>query len=395
MQRDPLDPAWCRSFVDEVFGPLLESYYRPRLIHQDRIPRDGPAVLAANHSGNAFPFDAMVLDVLLWMRCADTWSEKVRTTFEPELALRWWMRPFGIPDFWRRGGGVDAIFENIDALLHRGDRIVVYPEGVQGIGKGFHRRYRLQTFHTGSITLAARHRCPFVPIHVINGEWIVPLQYTIRPLDRLMDRLFRVPFLPLPGGLLAMAWPWVWWLSLPARLVYVVGTPIDVAGMAHEMGIPDPDRAGHDAFVPLAERIRSLMQADLDRCVQKYGRAPYHGRSLRRTLGRNVRRTVGVLPTGWAVRWLRHERDRGRPPARGRLHAVARDLDLAAFYVPLGWPLLSLIRTLRRPPYGWRGVPRAQRREIEGQYVWRLADRPLPERTRGSGDRLLISSSWK
>lgn len=383
MPRDPLDPAWCGSFLDEVFVPLLKDYYRPRLIHQERIPPAGPAVLAANHSGNAFPFDAMVLDAFLWIRCGGDWDEKVRTSFEPELALRWWMRPFGIPDFWRRAGGVDATFQNIDALLHRGDRVIVYPEGVPGIGKGFHRRYRLQPFRTGSVALAARHGCPLVPIHVINGEWIVPFQYTIPAVDRVMDRLFRVPFLPLPGGLLAMAWPWVWWLSLPARLVYVVGEPIDVAGMAREMGIANPNRAGREAFVPLAERIRANMQADLDRYVLKYGRAPFHGRSLRRALGKDLRRTLGVLPTGWAVRWLRHERNRGRPPARGRFHAIARDLDLAAYYVPLGWPLLTLIRALRRPPYGWRGVPRDARREIEGQFVWRLTERPLPERTRG------------
>lgn len=380
MPRDPLDTAWCRSFADEVFLPLIERYYRPRLIHAERVPRNGPAVLAANHSGSAFPFDAMVLDALLWQRGGGPLAEKARTTFEPELALRWWMRPFGIPDFWRRAGGVDATFDNMDRLLERGDRIIVYPEGVPGIGKGFHRRYRLQPFRTGAITLAARHRCPLVPIHVVNGEWIVPFQFTVPPIDRMMERLFRVPFLPLPGGLVAMAWPWVWWLSLPARLVYVVGTPIDVAALAREMGIDAPHLAGREAFTPVAERIRRLMQTELDRFVGKYGRAPFHARSLRRALRGDFWRTAAALPAGWPVHWLRHERDRGRPPARNRFHSLLRDLDLAAFYLPLGWPLLTLTRALRRPPYGWRGIPTDRRREMEGQYVWRLAERPLPER---------------
>jgi 1-acyl-sn-glycerol-3-phosphate acyltransferase len=372
MVRDRLDLEWCFSFLDEVFDPLLANYFRPRLIGARRIPGRGPAILAANHSGNAFPFDAMVLDAVLWHRVGGNPKHKVRTTFEPELALRWWMRPYGIPDFWRRAGGVDAAFDNVDRLLSRKERVVVFPEGVPGIGKGFHRRYRLQPFHTGSFILAARHGCPFVPIHVVNGEWIVPFQYTIPAIDRLMKRHFRVPFLPLPGGLLAITWPWIWWMSLPARLVYVVGEPIDVAGMAREMGIRDPASAPREAFLPVAERVRGMMQADLDRHVRKYGAAPFHGRSLKRTLLKDLRRAVGLIPTGWPVLWIRHERDRQRAPARNLAHAILRDLDIAAYYIPLGWPLLALLREMRRPPYGWRGVPSDTRRLEEGEYVWKI-----------------------
>jgi hypothetical protein len=60
------------------------------------------------------------------------------------------------------------------------------------------------------------------------------------------------------------------------------------------------------------------------------------------------------------------------------LHAILRDLDLVAFYLPFGWPLLSLARMLRRAPYGHRGTTRAERSLREGRFVWRLAERPLP-----------------
>ena len=46
-------------------------------------------------------------------------------------------------------------FDNFERLLARGERVIYYPEGVRGIGKGFHRRYELQRFHTSFITLAA------------------------------------------------------------------------------------------------------------------------------------------------------------------------------------------------------------------------------------------------
>lgn len=380
-----MDLGWCRSFLEEVFGPVVDRWFRPRLVGYDRIPAEGPAVLAANHSGTCFPYDAMVLDALLWRRGGMSPGSKVRTAFEPELASRWWMRPFGLEDFWRRGGGVDATFDNCDRLLERGERLVIYPEGVAGIGKGFHRRYRLRPFHTGSITLAARHGCPFVPIHVVNGEWILPFNVTFPPLDRLMEALFHVPFLPLPGGFLAVSWPWVWWLALPARLVYVVGEPIDVAALAREEGISDPWRAGREAFVPVAERVREIMQRDLDRHVAEHGRRPYHARSLARRLAGAGRALPGILPTGWAVRAIRHDRNRGRPRARGRLHAIARDLDLAAFFVPFGWPLLTLARRFRKPPCGYRGLSREERRLREGLDRWRLADHPLPPAVRERG----------
>jgi hypothetical protein len=61
---------------------------------------------------------------------------------------------------------------------------------------------------------------------------------------------------------------------------------------------------------------------------------------------------------------------------------MVRDLDLAAYLLPLGWPLLTLARRLRRPPYGWRGLTTAERREREGHFLWRLSERPLPPRDR-------------
>jgi hypothetical protein len=87
-----------------------------------------------------------------------------------------------------------------------------------------------------------------------------------------------------------------------------------------------------------------------------------------------------TLPTGWAPSFIRFDRDRQRPPARGRLHRLLRDWDLFAYFVPFGWPLIALLRRLRRPPCGYRGLSEAERAEQEGRFVWRLEARPLPTR---------------
>jgi 1-acyl-sn-glycerol-3-phosphate acyltransferase len=377
--RDPFDLEFSRSLVRDVLRPITRHYFRARLIGAERLPKRGPLILAANHSGNAFPHDGIVLDGALW--CADDLQadRKFRTVYEPELTSVWWMRPFGVDDFWRRGGGVDMTFNNFDRLLQRGTRVLYFPEGVPGIGKGFNRRYRLQAFKTSFILLAARHQAPVYPVYVINAEWVHPFGYCFPPLDRVMQRVFHVPFLPLPIGLLACVFPWMWYLAFPCHMVFVVGDPIDVRALLWLDGVTDFERPDRGALQRVAERVRGIMQEELNDCVARYGGRPYDARTLWRELKRGWGHVRTILPWGWPVAYLKMERDLRRPRARNRLHAVLRDWDLIGFYVPFGWPLLSLFRALRRPPYGYRGLSREERRERQGNYLWRLADRPLPE----------------
>lgn len=381
--RDPLDAGYVRSFVDEVLRPIARSWFRARLLGAERIPSRGPLILAANHSGNAFPYDAMVLAAALWERDGYEQARLFRTLYEPELSYVWWMRPFGLDDFWRRGGGVDMTFDNFGRLLERGDRVLYFPEGVPGIGKGFGRRYQLQPFHTSFVLHAARTGAPVLPVYAINSEWVHPLGYTLPPLDRLMQRVFTVPFLPLPLGLLAILLPWVWYLAFPARMIFVVGEPIPLRRLLREEGVGDgaePDRA---ATRRVAERVRIIMQAELRALVARFGRRPYDWRSLLRRLRSERAAWWRTVPVGWPVSFLRHDRDRHRPPPRNRLHALLRDWDLVGFYLPLGWPLLSLTRAFRQPPCGYRGTPREARLRRQGAFLWRLRDAPLPERGNG------------
>lgn len=369
--HDPFDADWARSIMSTAIEPQIRLWFRAEIVGAERIPAHGPVILAANHSGNAFPYDAIVLDALLWARDGKTDESKFRTVYEHELSLVWWMRPFGIDDFWRRGGGVDMTFDNFDALLRRGDRTLYFPEGVPGIGKGFGRRYQLQPFHTSFVRLAATHDVSVVPLYVVNGEWIHPFGYTFGWIDWLMQRLFVVPFLPLPIGLLAIVFPWMWYLAFPAKLVFVVGEPIDVRAVVREA----------PTLREATEAIRKLMQRGLNESVEQFGSRRYAIPELWRLLRSATRERWRALPTGWPLSFIRHERDRARPPAKNRLHAVLRDLDLVAFYLPFGWPLLSLSRKLRRPPYGHRGTPRMEHVRREGRYLWRLTEHPLPPRS--------------
>lgn len=375
---EPFDADYCRTLEREVLEPVTERYFRATIIGADRIPSDGPVILAANHSGNAFPHDGIVLDALLWQLDRLDPGHKIRTLYEPELTQAWWMRPFGLDNWWRRCGGIDMTFDNFERLLLRRERILYFPEGVPGIGKGFNHRYHLQPFKTSFALLAARHDVPVIPIYIINAEWVHPFGYTFPPLDRVMQRYFHVPFLPLPIGLLAVIFPWMWYLAFPAHMIFVVGKPIDVRALWRAEGITDfthPDRHERSRVAGI---VRRRMQRELAAMVREHGRRPYDVRSLKDALRSANGRLKGVLPWGWPVRYIRHERDRQRPKARTRWHALLRDWDLLGFYLPFGWPLLTLSRRLRRPPYGYRGLPRSAQREKMGEFIWRLSERPLP-----------------
>ena len=376
---EPFDPDYLRGLIGSGFGELLDRYFRARIIGAEKIPDKGPILMAPNHSGTAFPYDAMVLDGLLWRRDGYRPEKKFRSVFEKQLSLTWWMRPFGIDNFWRRCGGVDLTFENLHLLLERGERVVYYPEGVPGIGKGFDNRYQLQRYSTSFIIHCARNNAPVVPISVVNAEWVIPFCYTFRPIDWLVQKL-GVPFLPLPGALIAITFPWAWYMALPARMVFVVGDPIDVAAMCREEGLTKLDKSEREGLKRVAEKVRLQSQVALNKAVESHGRWPYQWRSLRKELWAARKRLFKLLPLGWPAEFIRYERDTRFPPARRGFRRLLRDWDLIGFYLPLGWPLLSLFRALRKPPFGYRGLSREERKNREGAYYWHLARNPLPPR---------------
>lgn len=377
---EPFDPVFSRAMIEEIFGPALDHWFRPVIFGLEHLPADGPVVLAANHSGNAFPYDAIIFDAALWRQ--DGWdpAKKLRAVYEKELSYVWWMRPFGLDNFWRRGGGVDMLFDNFDRLLARGDRILYFPEGVPGIGKGFNNRYRLQRFSTSFVLLSAKHRAPVLPLYMINAEWINPFGYVFPPLDRLMQRVFGVPFLPLPAGLLGIVFPWIWYLAFPARTIFVFGTPIDMAEYLAQAGMTNLEQPDRPTLQRTAERVRQEMQGTMDALVGIHGARPYDAGHFWAGLKDTWGKLRWVLPTGWPVSFTRRARDFHRPPAKNALHRILRDWDLLGFYLPFGWAFLSLTRTFRRPPCGYRGLRREEKAERQGEFIWRLSDRPLPPR---------------
>lgn len=166
-----------------IAKPLYERYFRVVSYGARNIPANGPAILAANHSGT-LPFDA----AMLWadtLRQAGRVARPVGDFFVSDL-------PF-IGTFFTRGGMVSGARENVRALLDAGELVMIFPEGVPGIGKPFHERYRLTHWRIGHAALAIRHRAPVVPVAIIGAEEQMPQVAKLRRLGQL----FGAPYVPL------------------------------------------------------------------------------------------------------------------------------------------------------------------------------------------------------
>lgn len=375
---DPIDWDFLRSFGAQVVDGILDSYFRARIVGAEKLPVSGPVVLAPNHSGNALPHDAMILDYGLWRRRGFAREAKLRTVFAPELTAVNWLRLFGIDDWYRRCGGVDMTFRNFEQLLATGKQVIYYPEGIPGIGKGFNRRYQLQDFHTSFVILAARYDVPVHIVSVVNAEYVNPISLTYRWLDRLAWKALHLPFFPVPIVFLALIFPFIFYLAFPARMVFVIQDAIDVRALLREAGISDCGKLHKEECRAIARRIQAQAQRQLDEAVRQYGRPPYDLKGLTRSLRAARGRALRATPLGWPFAFLQTFRDRYRPPARNRIVAWLRDLDILSYYLPGGWALIALFRLIRKPPYGYRGLTREQRKWREGRYLWSLNRRPLP-----------------
>jgi 1-acyl-sn-glycerol-3-phosphate acyltransferase len=169
---------------------FYERYFRVTSVGASHIPSNGAAILVANHSG-MLPIDGalVVLDIL---RHTDPprVARAIGDLFIPVLPV--------IGTAFARVGMVSGSRGNFRALIQAGELVLVFPEGVPGIGKGFSHRYELQDWRVGHAEFAIRHQVPIVPIAVIGLEEAWPQLTKIEWLHPFGAPHIPVPLLPLP-----------------------------------------------------------------------------------------------------------------------------------------------------------------------------------------------------
>ncbi len=232
-----LDPEF-RARLLPIFRLLYDKYWRVEASGVRNVPRRGPTILVANHSG-ALPFDAAMIACALQSAGHPRATRFLYDRFVDSLPL--------IPQIYRRAGGVLASHANAERLLEKGELVGLFPEGVAGLSKLFSERYVLQPFSSGFVRLALRSRATLVPVAVVGAEEIYPMVGRVRALGKLVG----VPYLPVtpffpflgPLGL----------IPLPTKWMMRFGKPFV---------LDESPRRSHDgaAVRAIAEQIRVRLQ---------------------------------------------------------------------------------------------------------------------------------------
>jgi len=135
-----------------VFGPALTLAFRLKTHGREHLPRQGAAILAANHASFLDP-------ILIGVSVKRPVRFLVAHDFYKDPRLHTLMRWLGaIPV----GGDAGLIrsFRHIGEVARRGGLLGIFPEG------GITRDGEMKPFRSGAVVLAMRLGIPLVPVHV-------------------------------------------------------------------------------------------------------------------------------------------------------------------------------------------------------------------------------------
>lgn len=245
LRRGDVD-AWGRSerlreLARTIYDPLYRYWFRVEWGGLEHIPRDGGALLVANHAA-AIPSDAPVI-----MHGIETELQRPVYGLAENLLRALPM----VGTLWSRFGGVPAHPENAYRLLHDDRQLVLaFPEGTKGTGKLYRDRYKLHRFGRGGfVEIAMRSGVPVVPIAVVGAEESMPIVWKSPRLAKLLN----IPYFPVTANML-MFGPAGLMLYFPAKFKLRVLPPV------HFEVPPNQERYSRGRVVDEAERIREQIQ---------------------------------------------------------------------------------------------------------------------------------------
>jgi 1-acyl-sn-glycerol-3-phosphate acyltransferase len=242
-----------RHLTEGMFLPLLRPFYRTwfrtEVSGVDHLPKEGPALVVANHSGT-LAVDAVMLSVAVH---EETPASRFLRLLGADLVFR---LPV-LSELARKSGGTLACNPDAERLLAAGELVGVFPEGFKGIGKPFAERYKLQRFGRGGFVSAAlRTGTPIVPAAIVGAEEIYPMIGNVRPLARLIG----APYFPVTP-----TFPWLGplgLLPLPSKWLIEFGEPISTLDYVDSADDPM-------VVFNLADQVRETIQQTLHRLLER------------------------------------------------------------------------------------------------------------------------------
>ena len=144
-----------------TLGTFLRIMFRPRYLDKNKIPVDGPLIIAANHLSHIDPAFIMtaVKRPISYMSKKEHFEGAVRRLI---------FKRVGVISVDRKEGGTEAL-EGALTVLKKGGAIGIFPEGTRSrdgqLGKG----------KTGMARLAAATSAAVVPVAIRQTDYVWPV----------------------------------------------------------------------------------------------------------------------------------------------------------------------------------------------------------------------------
>lgn len=189
--------------LPSFFLDIIERYLRVKCVGTENIPKKGPCIVIANHSG-FMGFDALMLGHQIVHA-----TKRVPHIIAHKL---WFVRP-EISVHAKKLGLIPATYDNGLKMLQKGEPLLLFPEGEEGNFKPTAYRYRLRRFRRGFVRLALATGAPIVPAFVIGAEETNITLSQLRWAKNLIGTVIPVPLnvMPLPAR-------WKIWFLKPIYL---------------------------------------------------------------------------------------------------------------------------------------------------------------------------------
>jgi 1-acyl-sn-glycerol-3-phosphate acyltransferase len=137
-----------------LFRFIFVTYFRWRKYNSDRVPMEGPVILAANHASFLDP-------PLVGAALKRALNYLARDTLFPVPLVGWLLRQWKVVPVDRDGGGAGGLRAIFDRLLN-GGAILLFPEGTRTRDGG------LQRARAGIGLVVIKSNAPVVPVRIFG-----------------------------------------------------------------------------------------------------------------------------------------------------------------------------------------------------------------------------------
>ena len=161
-------------FMKGILKPLLKMLYRIRVEGLDNVPKDGPAIIAANHVSF---LDSFFIPLVIKRRKV---TYLAKADYFKSWKTKWFFQGVGQISCEREGGNKSQQSLEIALdVLKEGKLLGIYPEGTRSPDGTLYRG------RTGVARLALTAGVPVIPCGLIGTEEVMPKE---RKIPRLTGR---------------------------------------------------------------------------------------------------------------------------------------------------------------------------------------------------------------